>query len=41
MIESDRWFINTNFFNVTAVTRRFIERLICYACWPWGKKDPQ
>jgi multimeric flavodoxin WrbA len=30
----------TNFFNVTAVTRRFIERLICYACWPWGQKGP-
>jgi multimeric flavodoxin WrbA len=30
----------TNFFNVTAVTRRFIERLVCYACWPWGKKGP-
>jgi hypothetical protein len=30
----------TNFFNVTAVTRRFIERLVCYACWPWGQKAP-
>lgn len=30
----------TNFFNVTAVTRRFIERLICYAFWPWGQKGP-
>jgi multimeric flavodoxin WrbA len=29
-----------NFFNVTAVTRRFIERLICYAFWPWGQKGP-
>jgi NAD(P)H-dependent FMN reductase len=30
----------TNFFNVTAVTRRFIERLACYTCWPWGQKGP-
>ena len=30
----------TNFFNVTAVTRRFIERLVCYAFWPWGQKGP-
>jgi FMN-dependent NADH-azoreductase len=30
----------TNFFNVTAVTRRFIERLVCYCCWPWGQKGP-
>ena len=30
----------TNFFNVTAVTRRFIERLVCFACWPWGQKGP-
>lgn len=28
----------TNFFNVTAVTRRFIERLLPYAYWPWGVK---
>ncbi len=28
----------TNFFNVTAVTRRFLERLIGYAYWPWGAK---
>jgi multimeric flavodoxin WrbA len=26
-----------NAFNVTAVTRKFIERLVCYAYWPWGK----
>jgi multimeric flavodoxin WrbA len=31
----------TNFFNVTAVTRRFIERLVCYAFWPWGRKGPE
>lgn len=28
----------TNFLNVTAVTRRFIERLLPYAYWPWGAK---
>ncbi|HBG25999.1 MAG: NAD(P)H dehydrogenase [Planctomycetes bacterium GWF2_41_51] len=26
-----------NFYNVTAVMRRFIERLVCFAYWPWGK----
>ena len=30
-----------NFWTVTAVTKRFIERLICYAYWPWGMKAPQ
>lgn len=25
-----------NFFNVNAITRRFMERLVCYAYWPWG-----
>ena len=29
-----------NFFGVTAVTQRFIERLLCYAYWPWGKPMP-
>jgi len=24
-----------NFFNVTAVMRKFIERLVCYSYWPW------
>jgi putative NADPH-quinone reductase len=28
----------TNFYNVTAVTRRFMERLIVYAHWPWQAK---
>jgi len=28
----------TNFFNVTAVTRRFIERLLPYSYWPWTAK---
>jgi NAD(P)H-dependent FMN reductase len=25
-----------NFYNVTAIMRRFIERLLPYAYWPWG-----
>jgi FMN-dependent NADH-azoreductase len=29
-----------NFFGVTALTQRFIERLVCYAFWPWGKPGP-
>lgn len=29
-----------NFFNVTALTRRFMERLVCQAYWPWGAKAP-
>jgi FMN-dependent NADH-azoreductase len=29
-----------NFFGVTAVMQRFIERLVCYAFWPWGKPAP-
>jgi len=28
----------TNFFNVNALTRRFIERLLPYAYWPWNTK---
>lgn len=28
--------------NVTAIMKRFIERLVCYAYWPWNiKKAPQ
>ena len=30
-----------NFFNVTAVTKRFIERLLPYVYWPWGAKMPK
>jgi len=30
-----------NFYNVTAVTRRFMERLVCFAYWPWGANAPQ
>lgn len=29
-----------NFFGVTAVMQRFIERLVCYAFWPWEKPGP-
>lgn len=29
-----------NFFNVTAVTRRFMERLACFSYWPWGQLGP-
>ena len=29
----------TNFFNVTAVTRRFMERLLGYAYWPWNAQS--
>lgn len=30
-----------NFWTVTAVMKRFIERLVCYAYWPWGKHTPK
>jgi multimeric flavodoxin WrbA len=30
-----------NFFTVTAVMKRFIERLVCYAYWPWGEHAPK
>jgi multimeric flavodoxin WrbA len=30
-----------NFFTVTAIMKRFIERLVCYACWPWGAHGPR
>jgi multimeric flavodoxin WrbA len=29
-----------NFWTVTALMKRFIERLVCYAYWPWGKHGP-
>ena len=29
-----------NFGTVTAVMKRFIERTICLAYWPWGKAAP-
>jgi len=30
-----------NFGGVTAVTKRFMERLICYSHWPWGQPAPK
>lgn len=30
----------TNFSSVTAVYKRFMERLIVYAYWPWGQHGP-
>jgi len=30
-----------NFGTVTAVTKAFIERLVCYAHWPWGGMAPK
>ena len=30
-----------NDFNVTAVFRRFMERLVGYTWWPWGQKAPK
>ena len=30
-----------NFWTVTAIMKRFIERLICFACWPWGQPAPK
>ena len=30
-----------NFGTVTAVMKRFIERLICYGYWPWGANAPE
>jgi NAD(P)H-dependent FMN reductase len=29
-----------NFGTITAVMKRFIERLTCYGFWPWGKNAP-
>lgn len=30
-----------NFYNVTAITRRFMERLVCFSYWPWGQPGPE
>ncbi len=30
-----------NAFTVTAVTKRFIERMLVYAYWPWGQPGPK
>jgi NAD(P)H-dependent FMN reductase len=29
-----------NYYNVTAIFRRFMERLLGYAYWPWGQSGP-
>ena len=31
----------TNFYSVTALFKRFMERLVVYAYWPWGMHAPQ
>ncbi len=31
----------TNFYTVTAVFKRFMERLVAYAYWPWGAHAPK
>lgn len=31
----------TNFYTVTAVYKRFLERLVVYAYWPWGMHSPK
>jgi multimeric flavodoxin WrbA len=30
-----------NFWTVTAVMKRFMERLVCFAYWPWGMLGPK
>lgn len=42
-VESDGLVIGApvNFFNVNAITRRFMERLVCLAYWPWGQGGPR
>jgi FMN-dependent NADH-azoreductase len=30
-----------NFWTVSAVMKRFMERLVCYAYWPWGANAPK
>lgn len=30
-----------NFGGVTAIMKRFVERLVCYAYWPWGTPAPK
>ena len=30
-----------NFWTVTALMKRFIERLVCYSYWPWGAPSPK
>jgi multimeric flavodoxin WrbA len=31
----------TNFYTVTALFKRFMERLVVYAYWPWGAHGPR
>ena len=31
----------TNFYSVTALFKRFMERLVVYAYWPWGSRAPK
>ncbi len=31
----------TNFYSATATFKRFMERLVAYAYWPWGMNAPQ
>lgn len=31
---------SVNYWNVTALFRRFMERLLVYAYWPWGQMSP-
>jgi multimeric flavodoxin WrbA len=31
----------TNFYSVTAIFKRFMERLVVYAYWPWEMNGPQ
>ena len=31
----------TNFYSATAIFKRFMERLVAYAYWPWGTNAPQ
>ncbi|MGO9612072.1 MAG: flavodoxin family protein [Dissulfurispiraceae bacterium] len=30
-----------NFGTVTAVMKKFIDRLVCFAYWPWGVNAPK
>ena len=30
-----------NFYTVTAVMKKFVERLLCFAFWPWGMLRPK
>jgi NAD(P)H-dependent FMN reductase len=32
---------SVNFYTVTAVMKKFLERLVCYAYWPWGMLSPK